>query len=579
MALTILTNVSDEDRNRQRRRIRALFVKKVQEAIPNCTVISQGSAYLKVGGKTIKIHIPGNIDVNDQHLTSYQYGFEVFTDTLAELTVICHPYSLNHRFVGREDSRDGQPITKYLYQAPICVDDVFLRDQLKDATKEVHPIQKCIGDPQFRPGVLLVSCVNGLLSANSYPIAKLDRFDACKDVSNFVHPYPKTKYITWFLNTDNHFGAPDKRYIWDPKEKIHLGTTEATIEMMRREGVINSDDIRVHCTAEMDDATNGDQWFKPRYRPDPQLMSLMRFERWLRELTYSVQRAAEKNRVDEVKQLTDEINRVSIAQHYFKGEDFPLKQMMMVFDRHIDPNIDFYSAVLGKFVKAGLAIRGISKINHTEFDTRDLGVHNFPNGNHRVNTLEQADGEGPYIASKLCDKLLQLPEWQKYAKEHPQFMEESVRAPLFGNVTYGWGTIKSPSGFEWGVRVHNSPAKQNSWTDILAAQVRSDLFRGDDTYGLMKYITMVFFGDKHFYAHAETARVFYTMCAAGVHTNLYGSTGGFPPNNTGTCFVSMPADGPDAGPIMNRMIPHDVLRDWFAKPWPFDWKKFLPEPA
>lgn len=576
LAITILTNVSDEDRNRQRRRIRALFVKKVQEMIPNCEVISQGSAYFKIGDKIVKIHIPKNISTTESQLVNYNYGIEVFMDILSDLTVICHPYVINHRFVGREDSKDGQPVTKFIHQAPMLVDDIFLRDQLRGAIKEVHPIQKCINNPQFRPGVLVLNCANDILNADAFPISKLDRFMA---TGNFAYPYPKTKYITWFANTDNHFGAPDKRHIWDSENRVHLGTSEAAIEMIRRQGLINSNDIPIHFTAEMDDATQGDLWFKNRYQPDPQLMSAVHIERWLREIGYGIQRAAEKSDNNEVQRLTEELNKISISQVYLKGDDFPFHQMMQVFDRHIEPNADFYSAVLGRFVKSGLAIRGISKINRAMTDTRDIGVHNFPEGNHRINTLEKADLEGDYMAIKLQDKLLQIPKWQKYEKNHPNFMKETIRAPRFGNVTFGWGTIKVPGGFEWGIRVHGSPTRQSSWADILHAHIKSDLFRGDDTYGLMKYVTVVFFGDKHFYAHAATARVFYTMCAAGVHTNLYGSTGGFPPNNTGPCFVSIPADGPEAGPIIVRMLPHDFLQDWFANPKPFDWAKFLPDPV
>ena len=113
----------------------------------------------------------------------------------------------------------------------------------------------------------------------------------------------------------------------------------------------------------------------------------------------------------------------------------------------------------------------------------------------------------------------------------------------------------------------------------MASLIRNDLARGDDSYGLDKYVTVTFLGDKHFYARAETERNIYVMCAAGVHTNVYGSTGGFPPNNTGVCFVCLPADGPEAGPVIIKRLAHDFLRDWFANPKPFNWKKFLPEPV
>jgi hypothetical protein len=581
-ARTILTNTGDTQYEFYRRLMRAYLVKRLEETIPNCKVISQGSTYLKVSDKIVKIHIPSYNKITDSLLKDYgdAYGAEVFRDTLADLTVVCHPYSLNHRIVGREDSRDNQPVTKYIAVAPACLDGEFLREEFKDNTKAAHPVQALVFNPQFKPGVLLLSWANGLLNVSSLPIAKLDSDKTIKDNSNFVFPYPDLKYITWFLNTDNHFGASDKRYIWDPKQRMHLGVTEAAIEMMRRLEVMNSTDIRIHGTAEMDDATNGDMWFSPRYRPDPQEMTILHIERWLQQMTADIQLAAEKGDSKLVGQLAEEINRISIAQLYFKGEDFPFHQMMQVYDRHIGPNVDFYSAVLGRFVTSRLNLQGISKLHKNMVDTRDLGVHNFPNGNHRVKTLDQKDLEGDYVARHLQEKLTQLPEWQKYLKSHPDFLQEMVRAPRFGNLTFGWGTLQAPGGYQWGIRVHGTPARQSGWSDILAAVIKSDIARGDDTYGLLKKrVTITFYGDKHFFAKAETEQIVYVMCAAGVHTNVYGSSGGFPPNNTGVCFVSIPADGPDEGPIIVQMLPHDFLRDWFANPKPFDWAKFLPNPV
>lgn len=576
-ARTIITNIGDSQYEFYRRQMRALVVKKFEETIPNCKVISQGSTHLKVNDKIIKIHVPPHDQVTDSLLANAgdNYGIDVFRDTLADLTVVCHPYSLNHRDVGREDSKDGLPVTKFIHVAPSCLDGEFLRDELRDTTKAVHPVQKLVFNPQFKPGILLLSCMNGMLNADLFPVAKLDRCDEVKDVRNFAFPYPKTKYITFKLTTDNHYGSIAKRYIWDPKERINLGTDEAANEMMRREGILNPGDIRIHGMNEMDDVTNGDLWFKPRYRPDPQEMSVIQIERWLRQMTADVQRAAEKGDHKAVLQLTEEINRVSIAQLYFKGEDFPFHQMMQVYDRHIDPQIDFYSAVLGRFEKSGLKIRGISKINKSMSDTRDVGVINFPNGNHRLSTTDQTDLEGEYFARHLQARLGKLPEWQ----DKDAFLREAIRAPRFGNVTFGWGTIQAPGGYPWGVRVHGSPARQSGWSDILASVIKNDIARGDDSYGLGKYVTITFYGDKHFYAKAETDRNIYVMCAASVHTDTYGSSGGFPPNNTGVCFVSLPADGPDAGPILVRPLPHDFMRDWFANPKPFNWDKFLPEPV
>ncbi len=578
---TIISNITDAQYDFYRRRMRALVVKKLEAAIPNCTVISQGSAYLKIGQHTVKLHIPHHDKVTDALLAEYcnSYGKEVFRDTLADLTVICHPFALNHRDVGREDSKDGRPVTKFVTVAPICVDDEFLRERLGDATKFVPNIAKAVFDPQFKPGVLVISCSDGNLRTDALPIKALNNATLGRDRRSFVYPYPKTHYITWALNTDNHFGAPDKRFIWDPQQGVHLGVTEAAFEMMRRLKVVTPSDIRIHGTAEMDDATQGDLWFKQRYRPDPNMMLKSNFVRWLRHLSGEVKLAAERGDAAAVVELTDRINRLVTEQQNLRGDDFPFHQMMEVMDVHIDAQADVYSAILGRLVKSGLAIRGISQIQRTLSDTRDLAAINFPEGNHRINTMEQADLEGDWMALRLQGKIAQRPEWRGYVAKHPDFLEQMIRAPRFGNATFGWGLIGLPGGYQWGMRVHGSPARQSGWSDILAASVKSDLSRGDDSYGLGKYVTVTLYGDKHFYAKAETGRNIYVMCAAGVHTNMYGSTGGFPPNNTGVCFLSLPADGPDAGPIIMRRLTHDFLRDWFANPTPFDWEKFLPEPV
>ena len=591
-ARAILTNHTGYQYELFERRMRALVVKKLEAAIPNCKVIGQGSTYFKFSDKIVKIQIPHHDKVTDNLLAEAGdgYGIDVMRDTLADLTVVCHPHSLNHRLVGREDSKDGQPVTKFIHVAPSCSDGEFLRNEFRDMTKAVHPVQEMVFDAQFKPGVLILSHVNGILSADSLPIAKLDRLNGKNhkngnvkngnsDNTNFAFPYPDLKYITYGVHSDDHWGNPSKRFIWDPKQGIHLGLHEAMVEMMRRSGAVNSSDIRIHGVAELDDATNGNLWFKPHFQPHPREMALFDIEAWLRQMTNDIRRAAEKGDNKTVVELTEEVNRLSISQFYFRGEHFPFHQMMTVYDRHLETLVDYYSAVLGRFVKSNLEIKGLSKINKSQSDTRDVGVINFPNGNHRIGTLERADLEGEYFARHVQAKLAQLAEWQKHLKEKPNFLKEAVRAPRFSNTTFGLGTIKAPGGYEWALRFLSAPPKLSSWSDPLAAFVRSDLARGDSSYGLLKYVTVTIVGDKHFYCKVETDRVIYVMSAAGCHTDLYGDMGGFPPNNTGVSFVSLPVDGPDAGPVLVHMLPHDYIRDWFANPKPFDWGKFLPNPV
>ena len=90
--------------------------------------------------------------------------------------------------------------------------------------------------------------------------------------------------------------------------------------------------------------------------------------------------------------------------------------------------------------------------------------------------------------------------------------------------------------------------------------------------------TLKIYGDKHFFSAVNTEHAFYHMCAAGTSTDLYGHRG-FPPNNTGVSFVGLPADGPEAGPILLRHLHVEHIRKYFEKPYSFDWAGFLPNPV
>ncbi len=584
-ARTIITHIAPEHLEYYRRRYRALVVKKLEATIPNCKVVSLGSAWYKIGNKIVKIHVPHNDQVTDGLLddAASVYGKDVFKDTLADLTIECHPFSLNHRMVGREDSESisgsdvaRQPVTKFIRVAPNLLDVPFLREQFKSTIKAVHPAHKLINDAQLKTGLLLVKLDNDILSADPLPIERLDRFD---ESTNFAYPYPQTPYINIYVKTDDHWGGVAKRFIWNSQAGVSLGISEANIEMKRRSGIINPNDVRVHMVMSMDDPSDGNLWFNPTYRPDPQDMTIIKIQQLLRHLNGEIRRAAEKGHLDKVEQLTDEVGHLVNSQLDFKGEHFPYKQMDQVFDRSIDPNIDFFSAVLGRFVKSKISLTGLSVLNNSRSDTRDIGVINHPTGNHHKNTTNGAELEGPRYARHMRMRLGQLPQWQRYEKEHPGFLESTVRAPHFGGETFGAGVIQAPGRYPWAFRLLGSPPRQNSWSDLLRAMVNSDLARGDDTYALMKYTVVVFIGDKHFYCEVDTETLYYFICAAGVHTDTYGSVGGFPPNNTGVMYVCLPADGPEAGPIIVRMITHDYLRDWFAKPTKFDWAKFLPNPV
>ncbi len=573
-AMTIITNVSDEDLERRRRRIRALLARKLEEMIPNCKVISQGTAYVKIGkSKTTEIHIPGNVRVSDGVLSSYanEYGAKVFRDQMPRTVVICHPYALNRRFVGRDDYTAGQRDSSVVYVAPICVDEVFLRHQLKDSTKSVHPISKVLKSEQFKPGVLVLNCVSENVSADAFPIAKLD--NTRKKKINGCYPYPETKYIWVHEATDLHFGSRAREHIWDSKNKRYLGMAEASMEMMRREGLFKGSNMPIHIFAVPDDPTQGNH-FETHKQPDPREMSYVDLERHWSKSQEDMERLVKKGDTTGALQLMMSLGTFNLGQILVRGLDWVQPQMLEVFTRLIGPNIDYYGALLDHTMRSKLVFRGLSQITGVPFDARDVGAITFGSGNHFESSVDRTLTEGVFYAYYLKAMLGQLPFWQK----HSDFVERHVKAPLEGNAYFAEGTVKMPGGYEWALNFTSSPARLSSWADPLGAVVNNDRQRGDPFGHLKGRVALRLYGDKHFFAGVETPYSIYFMCAAHTHTDLYGHRG-FPPNNTGVGFVGLPVDGPDSGPVLFRMLRFDFLRDWFKNPKPFNWNQFLPNPA
>lgn len=584
-AMTIITNVSDQDLERRRRRLRALLAKKLEEVIPNCRVIGQGTSHIKVGDyDPIEIHIPGHTEVTDSLLSSYvdEFGAKGYRGAVPHIAVICHPYALNHRMVGRDHYKLGQRDSSEIHVAPICVDEAFLRAELRGSTKAVHPISKVLKSEQFCPGVLVLQRVNGLVTGDSFPIMKLDNSVALRAIAKDkrptanipgYYPYPETRYIWTSVMTDLHFGGRSRENILDEKTRRYLGVSEAAVEMMRCESLLPHNDFPVHLLTINDDPTQGNH-YDTHKQPDPTEMSYDQIEKWWHRRHDEIAQAAKKGDTTAVMELTLDAARFDLGQFLVRGLDWVQPQMLEVFTRLIDPNLDFFDAVLRRSQRSKLVIRGLSEIRGTPYDGRDVGIINIGSGNHLAASVEDTLTEGVFYAQYLRARLSGLLEWQgKQA-----FLDRYVLAPLYSNEYFALGTVRAPGGYEWGLSFLASPARLSSWSDPLSAVVNNDRSRGDSFGHATGRVTLKTYGDKHFKNKIITPYAIYGMGPANTHTDLYGERG-FPPNNTGVLYIGLPAGGPEDGPVLFRSLMFDQIRDWFAKRRPFDWAKFLPKPV
>ncbi len=564
-----------EDLQDYERRVRTFVVKMLEEKIPGLKIIAQRKAYVKIGEETVLFEIPFNMDATDGLLANFcnHYGPRVLRGEVPKTVVICQAHSPNFRMTVREVDGGGRRGDARIYVAPIAIDQKFLQSELNQEAKPVHQLEKAIWMGQFEAGVLRLNCANGVVNPDPMSVADLVKMEV--GYGTYLENLEKCRYIWTYLPSDPHWGWGWKEFVHDPDSGRELGMCEAAIEMMRRAGICEEGKLPIHFFAICDDPTQGNH-FQTQQQPHQHKMPFHRIEeRWLAAL-----RAAKEGDAEKRLEILREMKRLNLYQFGVRGEHWTQDQLEQVIERHLEPNTDFFLALLASAKRAGLVLRPVSDFTDTDHfppgtpDKRDIGIVNFSTGNHFAATVNKEIMEGAIYAKMLRLMLRAHPDW----KDKNELLEKLVTAPTYGNITVGWGTISVPGGYEWGIEVRNKPPRLSSWGDTLLGAVRNDEQRGNYSRIFDKRMTLKCYGDKHFFGAVRTGHTFYFMAAPGVPTEVYGELG-FPPNNTGVSFVGLPAGGPTSGPILVRTLTFSQIRDYFKKPYKFDWEAFLPDPA
>ncbi len=572
---TRMTLVSTEERHRYYKLARAAVIKKIEEAIPNSKVIGQDLSYLQAGKKKIEVSIPSHNRVTDRLLADYalQYGPKNLREKLADIMVICHSTALQYRMTAREADYDGKRGSSKVFVAPIAIDGDFWREKLDSSVAKSHPLARAVFTEGFNPGILLINCTSGVADADVLSPKSLGAFQQ----------YPKRKephkwgpkYIWFMFCADPHWGGRAKEFVTSKELQRRLGMGDAAFQMMRRDGLCENDNMPIHVWGSPDDQTQG-QNVPYRTQPHPNQMPYLMIEYLANEIQKEVLGA--KN-LKEATEASGRMKRHLLYQLELRGTDFLLDQVMEMMERDIELNVDVYSAVLKRFRKSGLMIRGVGEFvnkEHEGFDARNCGAINFGSGNHFYHTVDREIVEGPFYAKHLRALLGQEPEWRGQKEE----LRRLVAAPLYSSRSIGWSTIQLPGGHEYGFEFRNKPTRMSGWGDTLLGATKNFPSRGNYARIFNNRLPILSVcGDKHFFGAVLTDYAFHHMCASGTHTDSYGEEG-FPPNNTGVSFIGLPAEGPDSGPMLIRTLPFDVIKDYVEdNPRSFDWEAFLPNPA
>jgi len=576
-SITTISAVANQESQRFFEYAYSVVIQKIEEAIPNAKVIGEGTNYLKVNDQIIKIYIPSHLRITDGLLSDYaaSYGPDVLREENPDAVVVCHPWALQFRATGRETDHDGKRDSMKVYVAPIAVDDRHLRSELSSLRFKDHPIMKAVYNHMFKSGVLRLRSGNKIIDVDEIPVEALESFKNYPKTSKPSVFNSVSKNLWFFCCSDHHWGGRSKEFVWDAKKKIRVSMAEAVFEMMRREGLCNDNNMPVHFLLSPDDPTQA-QNIKYRTEPHPHQMTYALIEKITGSLLVKAGGAKTKK---SILKMTEQIRNLALYQFEKRGSDYLIEQLMQMMERHIEPNLDVFSAILRRAQSADLIIKGVGDIAVPEYgghDSRNIGFINIGTGNHFSRTTDSEMIEGPLYSQRLRDLLCGMDEW----KGKEELIKKVVLSPIYGQTCIGWGVISTKGGHEYGIEVRSSPTNMAGWGDTLRGHVKKDLQRGNYSRIWNKKLPILkFFGDKHFFGGVSTGYSIYHMSPAAVHTDAYGERG-FPPNNTGVSFLGVPADGPDKGPIYWRFLPFEVIKDFMEdNPRPFDWEKYLPNPA
>lgn len=587
---TVITNVPDDLYRLLHRRTRALVIKKIEETIPNSKVISIGSCTVQIGEKEagkIALNIPDHTKISFNLLGNYvgTHGPKTLRKEMAPTTVILHPHALFFDEATRERDADGvRGSPARVYVSPIALDDEFIRGRLDQIARKMHPISKLVFTEQFMPGVLMLDYNNGMI--NGYPISiaalaktEQEQKEKKKEKTDTEHVHvplmhdPVLRFIYLLTVTDPHYGSRNRETdLWCEERQKYFGVDEAFFHLLRRSRLCQTSDFPFHMFSMNDDPVQGNH-FQVQQQPHQNEMPQWKIEEKLREFRAKAEQT--KNR-EATLEIFRDIQKFVLRQFALRPPDWFQNQLKMICHYHVDSNMDIFSSIVQKAVQTRIVFKGVSQFSGVDSDERDIGCVNCGSGNHGLKTLNREMTEGWIMADRILLRLLGSPEWNGKEDE----LRRLVRAPLYSNRFFAWGTVRAPSGYEYAFDLRDSPPKMRGWNDTLAGWIKVDPARGNIQRFAEGKFTIKTCGDKHFHASAIVPYALYMMCAPGTHTDLFAeAAGGLPPNSTGISIVGLPKDGPDSGPFIIRHFPYERLKFHIEHPEiPFDWKAYLPNP-
>lgn len=563
-----MSNLHKVQNKKVLRRAIGYFVEKIEEAIPNCTVIGTGGAYMRFGANQHIVHfISATKPAHIKRLKSY--GPDQRRDELADLTLSMHPGAIYFRKGSRENYKhEGKYLgTASFCEAPILVDPSPILEALEGFETRM-PVVNAVKDEMFNGGMTTISLDNRFM-----PHAEALSLEAVR--YNGQPKDPKTgrtapRYVYEALWTDWHISAANRNWL-RTREGVPIGILEAGCELMMQSGMDRSGRAYVFGMTVADDLTQGNHFgthLRPHHNARTNAELLYEVQDELRRIASSNARDREEAKDRLLRELTDQVGMFRPAHHW----GTQLKELNVVLDRYER----LFKGMLLRARDSGVVMHGISTYNRSHTDARDIGLINFGSGNHATKTVQGAVFEGELVADRLRVALRNDPDLKGLD------LRKLICGPMFQDQSIGFGILQvGERGPVWGVHVAGTPPKRDSWYDLTHGWTQVNRQRGDVSTLFRRGIPIVMkTGDKHFYGEDKSGNNTTVMGSSSTHTDAFADiAGGLPENNGGLVFIGYPVDGQDRAPVISKHLTPKTMQDFLTSGEPFPWQDFLPNAA
>ncbi len=558
-----MTNLDPTQNRRVYDQALSYLIQEIEKNMPNAKVVDQNSAHIVFGKSKHVIKFVSGGDSNNPYYEELGgYGLTQRRGALPSLTVVSHPRAVYMRKTSRENYLKGSMLgTVGFVEAPMLVDKGPILDRTR-GTRVPLPVIKTVGDSMFNGGMLTIKIDPDFGVTPDFIGAEAVRQIAAPRRG----PPPAPAEMLWLMvATDLHFGG-SMRVFLRQQSGLPIGLTEAVFSLMQKSGMSRSGATPVAGLFVCDDILHGNHFgthMRPHYNKRPFAEILAESEKALIGL----------RTIRDPKRREQELQRLfsgMVDQTRNRPPDYLTGQFEELFHGLLRPYPDVFKGMILAAKQADVVVKGVSDIQNTSDDMRDVGLINFGSGNHATKTTDGMLHEGIIVAELLRAELRNDPQLAGLN------LDRLVRAPLYQDRSIAYGTLKVGDGYEWGLHVSGTPPKRDSWRDVLHGWVEVNRARGNPSSVLEGKSIVHITGDKHFFAGAFAGSDVYVMGPSSTHTDAFAEiAGGLAENNAGVAFIGLPVKGPDAGEISVVHLTPTVVQNYLTSGKPFPWDEFL----